>query len=358
MKVLLNTVNLNKIGGVAAYYSVARPHFSDDVEYFTVGARHTGEPRWKVPLRMLEDYWRFYKQLGEGDYDLVHLNPSFGQRAIVRDGIFLWLAKQKGKKAVVFMHGWDEGFESLLRKKYLSLFRKVFSKTDAFIVLGSIFKNRLIDMGLDTKYFLETTIIEKEAVENAPDRSERLKQNRFNVLFLARVEKEKGVYEALDAYRLLKEKYPHVTMTFAGDGSELENVKRYVKEKGIADVEFPGFVRGEEKRRVFQEGDVYLFPTYHEGMPGSVLEAMGYGLPVITRTVGGLPDFFEHGKMGFITESLDASVFADFLEQLVKELERSLEMGRTNNEFAAQRFVASSAARRIEAIYRDVLGEK
>ncbi len=69
-------------------------------------------------------------------------------------------------------------------------------------------------MGLDTKYFLETTIIEKEAVENVPDRSERLKQNRFNVLFLARVEKEKGVYEALEAYRLLKEKYPHVTMDF------------------------------------------------------------------------------------------------------------------------------------------------
>ncbi len=67
---------------------------------------------------------------------------------------------------------------------------------------------------------------------------------------------------------------------------------------------------------------MYLFPTYHEGMPGSVLEAMGYGLPVITRTVGGLPDFFEHEKMGFITESLDASVFADFLEQLVKDPER------------------------------------
>ena len=355
MKVLVNTVDLERIGGVAGYYRDVRPYLSEDVEYFTVGSRKDGDKGLKTLWRMAGDYVRFYRTLSRGDYDLVHLNPSFGNRAIVRDGIFLLLAKSRGKKTVVFMRGWDEGFERRVRERFLTLFRKVYSKTDAFIVLGSVFKNRLVEMGLDKKFFLTNTVVEDAAIENAPDRSDR---DGFHVLFLARVEKDKGAYEALEAYRLLKEKFPHVTMTFAGDGSELENVKRAAEEKQIADVEFPGFLRGEEKRKAFQRADIYLFPSYHEGMPGSVLQAMGYGLPVVTRAVGGLPDFFEHEKMGFITESYESTVFADYMERLVTDPQRRLEIGKTNHDFAAQRFVASAAAHRLESIYRELLEEK
>ena len=89
-------------------------------------------------------------------------------------------------------------------------------------------------------------------------------------------------------------------------------------------------------------------------MPTSVLEAMAYGLPVVTRPVGGLKDFFEDGKMGYITESLAPSVFAEAVEKLIREPETCRRMGRYNREFAHEHFAASRVAERIKRIYHEV----
>ena len=104
---------------------------------------------------------------------------------------------------------------------------------------------------------------------------------------------------------------------------------------------------------------VFILPTYHgEGMPHSVLEAMGFGIPVITRPVGGVIDFFEHGKMGFITESKDPVVLAELIETLVDDAELRREMAIYNFKYTQQRFLSSIVAKRLERIYKDTINEK
>ncbi len=63
---------------------------------------------------------------------------------------------------------------------------------------------------------------------------------------------------------------------------------------------------------------MYLFLSYTEGMPTVVLEAMIFGLPIFTRKVGGLIDFFENGKMGYISSSLDPVVFAEAMKPYIE----------------------------------------
>ena len=137
-------------------------------------------------------------------------------------------------------------------------------------------------------------------------------------MYSGRIEKAKGVYETVDTFSILKSQYKDLTLTFVGDGSELPMLKQYVENKKIKDVRFTGELRGEDFKKEYINADMYLFLSYTEGMPTVVLEAMIFGLPIFTRKVGGLIDFFENGKMGYISSSLDPAVFAEAMRILLK----------------------------------------
>lgn len=90
-------------------------------------------------------------------------------------------------------------------------------------------------------------------------------------------------------------------------------------------------------------------------MPTTVLEAMAYELPVVTRGVGGLNDFFENEKMGFVSDSKDPAVFASYIEHLILNTEDRLRIGRDNRLYAKERFAANKVAVRIKLIYEDTV---
>lgn len=357
MNILIATVNLEKKGGVASYYRSLLKYYDKDTNLFTVGARDYNNSFVKDLVRMMKDYFNFAKRLKNSEYDVVHLNPSLGSKAILRDSIFLLLAKIiKQHKVLVFIHGWDVDCEKTIRKNYLPIFRGVYFRADAFIVLSQEFKQKLIEMGCHKPIFIESTTVDDEIFSMSDSDRITRNNNAFSILYLSRVEKDKGIYEALDAYHLLKVRCPKARMTVAGDGSELGRVRQYAATEGMTDIEFTGYIRGDDKHKAFTSADVYIFPTtYGEGMPTTVLEAMAYGLPVITRAVGGLSDFFEDGKMGFITESRDPAVFADLLERLSAKPQSCYEIGRYNQSYANVHFAASNVARRIQNIYRALI---
>lgn len=359
MKVLITTPRLEKLGGVAIFYEVLQKYFRQDVEYFSVGSLPHRE-RWGCSIfRLLRDYWRFWRKLRNTDYDIVHLNPSLTPKAITRDAVFLLIAKVLGKKVLVFMLGWDFKCEQIIRRYFLTLFRFVYFKADAFVVPASEFRHKLKDMGYHKRIFLKTTAVDDIFLAyrniasdgNSSDSEER----KFNILFLSRVEKTKGVYEVIDTYRILKARHPKLFLTIAGNGAELDSVIKYARNLGIQDIKFPGFVEIETKTTLFKQADVYFFPSYSEGMPISVLEAMALGLPIVTRPVGGIRDFFENGKMGFITDSLSPDDFAPLLEKLIENPHLQRQIGQFNRRFAKKHFAASVVTGRIEDIYRKLL---
>lgn len=359
MKILMNMPDPEKEGGVAQYCNALKPFFQNDIDYLVVGSRSDSKSSHRSFFRVLIDYVQFFKKMRAGKYDMVHLNPSLGSKAIIRDGIFLLITKAFGKKVVVFNHGWDENFEQLIRRYFPSLFRMVFSRVDAFVVLASGFRSKLNEMGYNKPVFVETTAVDDGLFKHGGDavavRKSKTESKKFTVLFLSRVEMGKGVYESLDAFQMLKERHPYATMIFAGDGSELARLREYAAGRNMTDIEFTGYVSGAAKNDVFSHADVYLFPSWSEGMPISVLEAMTFGLAVVTRPVGGIPDFFEDGKMGFLTESRNPAVLARLLEQLIENPELRLTMGDYNHHYAQEHFRPAKVAGRLEDIYRSVL---
>ncbi len=362
MKVLINTPGLELPGGVANYYNTIWQKFSVDVDYFTVGRRNEKESRSAVFWRFINDFWRFYRLLCKDHYDVVHLNPSLLGLSIIRDGMFHIIAKLMGKRTVIFVRGWDVKCERQIERWFMPLFRYAYFSVDAFIVLADEFKQFLREAGYAGPVYLETTVVDDAIFSDSatPCRQGASEGNKanLNILTLTRIEKTKGVYETIDAYHKLKRKYPFVTLNIAGDGPELQALKRYAHDQHIKDVTFLGFVSGKLKQAAFRQANIFLFPTsYGEGMPNALLEAMAYGLPVITRPVGGIRDFFENGRMGFVTESLDPNVFSEYLETLILDDGLRLQIGGFNRNYAREKFSAPRVVERLESIYRQVVGD-
>jgi glycosyltransferase involved in cell wall biosynthesis len=359
-KILILVPGENARGGITNYYYSIKKEFSGDVEYFLRGSRtFPFRKSWlKDILRPVKDLWTFYKKVRTKKYSLLQTSTSVDDVSLIRDCLFIVLAKLYKMKVVVFFRGWEYGFDAKLEKKYLGFFKFVYFKADAIIELSSDFRRKLISWGYRKNIYLETTLVDKDLVKDLrPDEINSKYENpqELNILFLARIEAAKGIYETVDAFSLIKEKYPNAKLSIAGDGRETDNLVSYVKQQGIEDVKFLGHITGKQKIECFKNSHVYLFPSYSEGMPNTVLEAMAFGLPVVTRKVGGLVDFFENDKNGYFTNSKDPEVFAGFIEKLFKNKTLLKKISENNFVYAREKFLSDKVAVRLEKIFDEVL---
>jgi len=347
MKILINVPSFKYLGGVANHYLGLKPYWNENIKYITVGRRGK---------KINGEYWlpwdiiKFISRIIFWHPDVVLLNPSFRRTAMIRDMIFLFISSVMKQKAFVFFHGWDKKYANQINKKGLI---KLLNRTSGIFVLANEFEDELLRMGINVPIFQGTTKVDDKLTKefNIENRTGSIN----TLLFLSRVEIEKGIIIAIDTFNLLKQKHPYLKFKITGDGKALSKSKEYVKKNKITDVEFTGALRGKKLIEVFNSSDVYIFPSYAEGMPTSVLEAMAFGLPVVTRRVGGLADFFENDKMGYITESFEPKVFAIEIEKLINSRERCREISRYNYQYAKEHFLASKGAKNIESTIKKEL---
>lgn len=347
MKILINTPNykLPQSGGVANHYAGLLSYWTERVNYNIVGSRNkAGSGKYWL----IWDVLKYIVKIIFFAPNIIVLNPSLASNALKRDSIFLNIALVFRKKVVVFFHGFNVYYAKDINGND---FVKKFNKATAFIVLSSNARDILKKWGITKRIYLSTTKVDDSLIKdfNICIR----KGNILNLLYLARVEKEKGIFIALDIFKLLSEKYPHLRYTVVGGGTALVNAKKYAEEKKI-NVLFTGSLSGYELMKSFEKSDLYIFTSYHEGMPTSVLEAMTFGLPVITRPVGGLVDFFENGKMGEMVDSFDAVDFVSPIEKLLFNSSLSKQISLYNHQYGMAHFQASNVVKKMENILLDI----
>lgn len=353
---LINVPHLDRPGGVREIYKVLDLEKQGIGQYFFIHPKPERETaKWQVLIRLVKRYMNFYRRVGE--MDMVLINPSLGWKSFLRDAMFAYITQKRGKKLVVFWHGWLEEYERKIKSSWLlrACFRKTFANADGLIVLGSIFKDKLTALipsnSIPTLHFLniaDDTFLKGFDLEETLDQRER--KEKFTMLFLARMVKEKGPYIAIDAFRQAALEMPdkELELIIAGDGNELGNVKKYVEENNIRNVIFPGFVRGTVKHETLAQADMFLFPTYYpEGLPLSVLEAMLYAMPVVTRPVGGLPDIMRNGEHGYIIDSKDPADFVAPIKKLVSDRALYRKICRNNHEFATNNVINAKATQSL-----------
>lgn len=363
-KVLINVPTLHSKGGVSNYYRTIRDYLSVEFDFFTVGPN-----RWEKKTQIervqkfLSDPVRFRRHLAQHhtDYDLVLINPSFEFGSLIREAILLRIAKKWKKKTVVFFRGFDMDNAGFVDKYFRKLFYACYRKTDCFIVLGKEFREQLVKWRFEQPIVLETTLVDDKLVEgfSIDERLTRIDTSeQTKLLFLSRIVKEKGVMEALQAFKLLVKDNDKLSLTMAGDGPMLDQAMQYAKDNDLEEkVSFPGFVSGDAKRKVLTDCDLYIFPSYTEGMPNSVLEAMAFGLPVVATPVGGIKDVVNDGEHGYLLEANTPEAIASSVVSIIsdKKLQKTMS---TNCYTSGSRFLASQIAQRLEDIFEIVVKQQ
>ncbi len=336
-------------GGVATFYKVFAAKQTNDAKLFFIGK---DKPCGKVRklFLLLGQYLRLFFTMHR--YDLLVVNPSLRLEAIKRDTVSIRIAHFFGKKTCVFWRGFDEDyFNNVICHKYRHKLQRGLFNVDHTIVLGKNIYEKYHSIGLNTPFSFGSTMFDKNFLRTT---LKQFSQERFCVLFLARVVKEKGIFEAIEAFSDFHHCHPESIFIIAGTGKDIETAKTIVTSQNLKAISFLGDVRGERKKACLETADVYLLPSYAEGMPNSVLEAMGMGLPIITSSVGAIPDFFEDGKMGILLQGHSSNDIFNALETLYHKKKTLPEISEYNREYAEKHFIQETVIGNLEKTFAEI----
>lgn len=356
-RILVLVPSLYSFGGISNYFQVLHSYFTLPVDYFTRGVRHqhSSISRLFYPIMQLGDYLYFIIKLKTGKYSLVHLNTSFGWTGLIRDYFYILIIRSFKIPYIVFFRGIDEKIVLQFEKQSLKWFQSSFLLADKILVLSHELLITLTKMHPQCKVALESTVVDEKLIDNWHENDITAKIGSKILLFMARLEKTKGIYETIAAFKNLQNKYPDAQLFICGVGKEFDKVNSLIGNN--PKIKLYGYVRGKEKQKLLSSAGIYLFPSYYEGMPNSVLEAMALGLPIITTPVGGLVDFFINGQMGLFIEKKNVQDLTEKIIYLFENQALALEMGLNNYQFAKKHFYSSVVAARIESYYQEIIRE-
>jgi glycosyltransferase involved in cell wall biosynthesis len=138
--------------------------------------------------------------------------------------------------------------------------------------------------------------------------------SELKILFLGAVVKEKGIFDIIEALFELRASNLKISMIFAGDGEDLIEAKNrcaILFSGSKISTSFLGWVDGKEKMQLLNYCNIFLLPSYFEGLPNSILEAMAVRLPVIATRVGEIPSVIDHLKNGILIDTGSISGIVD-----------------------------------------------
>lgn len=305
-------------GGIAAVVNGYRgSKLEEDYEISYVESYRDGSKIEKL-LKGIGGYFHFAIVLLFHKPDIVHIHSSFGP-SFYRKMPFIYMASWAKIPIINHIHGadFDEFYLNASENKR-EIIRKVYSRCSLLIALSEEWKERLSQIVPSEK----VVVIENYSTLHEDALKQRMERDCNNtVLFLGELGKRKGCYDIPTVIKMVKESIPNVRFVLAGAGSDADekNIKQLIEDKGISDnTVFPGWVRGEEKDRLLREADVFFLPSYNEGMPMSVLDAMGYGLPIVSTNVGGIPKIVHDGENGYCCDAGDIEHMSTGIIDLLK----------------------------------------
>ena len=138
------------------------------------------------------------------------------------------------------------------------------------------------------------------------------------ILVSRSLEKRNNMTCIIEAFGLVKQKYPRAEMTIAGDGPERPKLEEMVMHKRLTGITFNGPVQSGQLSRLYTEADLYINVSSIDGLPVSLLEALAVGLPVITTGVGGIPSVITDRKNGLFVNPDDPAQLAGTIIKLVE----------------------------------------
>lgn len=304
-------------GGIAAVVQTYRSGgLFDDVPTTTV-ATHVDGSHWAKARQFGLAVAQTFGLLAARRVAVVHAHVS-SSASFWRKSLLLALCRMFGVPTIFHLHSgkfdeWVGERDGSLRQWWV---RRTLEKSDAVIVLTSSKARWMATFSPKAKVQVIGNPIVIPAAPPQWDRPASARTGR--VLYLGWIHDVKGCFDLLKAWAQFRQSCPGWRLVVGGKG----DVDRFLAEAdalGIrGDLDFLGWVAGDDKERALREADIFVLPSYNEGMPVSVLEAMSYGVSVLTTPVGGVPDMMVQDLHGLWMTPGDIEGMRDRLIRLAQ----------------------------------------
>lgn len=288
--------------------------------------------------------------------DIAHY-PITSYWNLEKSLLFLKIAGIFGVKKVGQLHGgdfidfWNNMGE--LRKK-INL--KELNRLDVLIVASNYWKKMLQDhCGLKTRI----KILHNPIDESFETRALKFNNhNRDTILFMGRIDINKGVLDIIKSANLVLNNL-ECRFFLAGKiqkKDDLNKCKNLIKKYKLENkVLITDQITEEEKVKLFKEASIFLLPSYFENLPLVIIEAAAASLPIITTSVGALPDFFEHDKSVIFVEPGNIEQIANAVIKLLNDDEKRESLGKAAREVFINRFSRDNVMESLDKVYHQVL---
>jgi glycosyltransferase involved in cell wall biosynthesis len=182
-----------------------------------------------------------------------------------------------------------------------------------------------------------------------------IKNGPVYFLFLGFIHPDKGIFDLLQVLHDHKAIMTNRLKLFIGGNGQVDRLQEIIEMGGLQGlVEFKGWVTGHEKDNLLQFADVFVLPSYYEGSPVAMLEAMSYGKPVISTTVGGIPEIVEPGLNGWLHSPGDHQALLNALLYYINEPENIKKHGERSFQIA-QHYYPETIVPQLRSVYSSLL---
>lgn len=310
-----------------------------ELVHFQVGSEGRDEGPVARLLRLLVSPFALFATILFRQVSVVHINTSLNPRAYWRDLAYLFVAKLLRARVLYQVHGGKLPRDFFKGRPRLTRFlRWTLMLPDVVVLLAKVELDAyrlfipgqdimILPNGIDCRPFAGV----KTVLSNSKE--------PLRLVYIGRLAREKGLYEMLQGLRLATDLGVDARLFVAGGGEEEKRMRLYAQALGIAQrVLFVGPVFGDDKVKLMNGADLMLLPSYAEGLPYALLEAMAAGIPVIATPVGAIPDVVIHRTHGYLVPPRSGRAIGEALVLLARDREQLSWMSR-------------ACRRRIQAAY-------
>lgn len=320
-------------------------------EHFLQGRSDGESGAFNRVMRIWRNYRVWKRRIEEyvNDNFVIHYNYPLDTPSIVRDYFFMRLARRKGIPMVIHIHGGLYLFKEQKPFFIKWILDRVFSWDTPFIVLSEKEREEIHrQYGTKNVTVLPNCVEIPSLNENG---NENVNEDGIHILYLGRIEPNKGMDYLLEAMRMLNEKGQDVTLHFAGiEQGKNGYIGRFQELLGDHFI-YEGVVSGDRKSELFRRCQVFVLPSLYEGLPMSLLETMSYGLVPVVTDVGSIGEYVKDGVNGLMIGVRDVVSIVNALERLMMDKKLMREMSTAARQTIVTRLQPTKYVERLNEIY-------
>jgi glycosyltransferase involved in cell wall biosynthesis len=294
----------------------------------------------------LKAYWSAARLIPSAKLLHVHLS---GATSCLRKLPFIAYGRLLRKPVIVHVHA--ASVSSLKQPGFVWAVRSAFKMATCVVVLSSSWAKELRQMVGNTRIVVIPNPVK---VPNLTE-MHSAERTRPVILFSGKLEQRKGYHLLLEAARSLIEEFPNLEIWLAGNGDRKAATELAEKLGIIRSVRILGWVATPTMSALLRTATIFCLPSYNEGVPMAVLEAMSHSLPVVTTPVGGLPDLIVHGKNGLFCDVGSVESLRANLSLLLHDERLRSDIGRQAAITVNRECGLDRVSRDLDSLYRAVL---